>query len=57
MNDLTLAQQLADIAYAYLPTEHTNPGTSVEVEMFGVKKVAIIMAEPLFDPTGERVKS
>ena len=57
MNVLTLAQQLADIAYAYLPTEHTNPGTSVEVEMFGVKKVAIIMAEPLFDPTGERVKS
>jgi 4-methylaminobutanoate oxidase (formaldehyde-forming) len=45
------------IAYAYLPTEHTSPGTSVEVEMFGVKKVATIMAEPLFDPTGERIKS
>ena len=45
------------IAYAYLPTEHTNPGTSVEVEMFGVKKVATITAEPLFDPTGERIKS
>ena len=45
------------IAYAYLPTEHTNPGTSVEVEMFVVKKVATITAEPLFDPTGERVKS
>jgi len=25
--------------------------------MFGVKKVATIMAEPLFDPTGERIKS
>ena len=45
------------IAYAYLPIEHTSPGTSVEVEMFGVKKVATIMAEPLFDPTGERIKS
>ena len=30
---------------------------SVEVEMFGVKKVATIMAEPLFDPTGERIKA
>jgi sarcosine dehydrogenase len=45
------------IAYAYLPTEHTSPGTSVEVEMFGIKKLATIMQEPLFDPAGERVKS
>ena len=45
------------IAYAYLPIEYSNIGTRVEVEMFGVKKSAIISAEPLFDPQGERIKS
>ena len=45
------------IAYAYLPIEHSDIGTKVEVEMFGVKKSAIISAEPLFDPKGERIKS
>jgi len=45
------------IAYAYLPIEHSEIGTKVEVEMFGIKKLAIISAEPLFDPKGERIKS
>jgi 4-methylaminobutanoate oxidase (formaldehyde-forming) len=45
------------IAYAYLPIEHAKVGTNIEVEMFGDKKLAQIAAEPLFDPTGERIKS
>ena len=44
------------IAYAYLPVEHANVGTTIEVEMFGVKSKATIAAEPLFDPKGERIK-
>jgi 4-methylaminobutanoate oxidase (formaldehyde-forming) len=45
------------IAYAYLPLEHANVGTSIEVEMFGVKSKATIAAEPLFDPKGEKIRS
>jgi 4-methylaminobutanoate oxidase (formaldehyde-forming) len=45
------------IAYAYLPLQHANVGTSIEVEMFGVKSKAIIAAEPLFDPKGEKIRS
>lgn len=45
------------IAYAYLPIVHAQVGTKVEVEMFGIKKQATIAAEPLFDPSGDRVKS
>jgi 4-methylaminobutanoate oxidase (formaldehyde-forming) len=45
------------IAYAYLPVEHADVGSSIEVEMFGVKSKATIAVEPLFDPKGERIKS
>ena len=45
------------IAYAYLPLEHANVGTSIEVEMFGVRSSATIQSEPLFDPEGSRIKS
>jgi 4-methylaminobutanoate oxidase (formaldehyde-forming) len=44
------------IAYAYLPLEHSEPGREVSVEMFGQPKTAIVSAEPLFDPKGERIK-
>ena len=45
------------IAYAYLPSELAMAESVVEVEIFGVKKIARIKSEPLFDPTGERIKS
>jgi len=45
------------IAYAYLPVEHANVGSEIEVEMFGIKSKATIAAEPLFDPKGEKIKS
>ncbi len=44
------------IAYAYLPAEHTRPGTPVEVEIFGDWVAGEIAAEPLFDPRGERIR-
>jgi glycine cleavage system aminomethyltransferase T/glycine/D-amino acid oxidase-like deaminating enzyme len=43
------------IAYAYLPPEH-EPGTAVEVEIFGRWVEGEVATEPLFDPKGERVR-
>lgn len=45
------------IAYAYLPVEHASVGSTVEIEMFGEKKRAVITAEPIFDPKGARIKN
>jgi glycine cleavage system aminomethyltransferase T/glycine/D-amino acid oxidase-like deaminating enzyme len=47
----------ASIAYAYLPPEQSDPGTPVEVEIFGDWIEGQVADEPLYDPTGERVRS
>ena len=44
------------IAYAYLPTEH-GVGTEVAVEIFGEWIAGIVADEPLFDPSGERIRA
>ena len=44
------------IAYAYLPPEHAEPGTAVELDIFGSGSRARSPSEPLFDPGGERVR-
>ena len=46
----------ASIALAYVPAEHAEPGTGCEVDIFGMGD-AEVRAEPLYDPTGERVRS
>jgi glycine cleavage system aminomethyltransferase T/glycine/D-amino acid oxidase-like deaminating enzyme len=45
------------IAYAYLPPERSEPGTAVEVEIFGRWVEGSVAAEPLFDPAGVRVRA
>jgi glycine cleavage system aminomethyltransferase T/glycine/D-amino acid oxidase-like deaminating enzyme len=45
------------IAYAYLPPEQAEPGTAVEVEIFGRWVEGEVASEPLFDPKGERVRA
>jgi 4-methylaminobutanoate oxidase (formaldehyde-forming) len=45
------------IAYAYLPPERAEPGTAVEVEIFGRWVEGEVASEPLFDPKGERVRA
>jgi 4-methylaminobutanoate oxidase (formaldehyde-forming) len=45
------------IAYAYIPIEESEPGRTVEVELFGRWVQGLIAIEPLFDPTNERVRS
>lgn len=44
------------IAYAYLPTTHATPGSSVSVEFFGEAHSATVRADPLFDPDGVRLR-
>ena len=45
------------IAYAYLPPDRAEPGTKVEVEIFGSWVEGEVASEPLFDPEGERVRA
>ena len=45
------------IAYAYLPPESAEPGTAVEVEIFGRWVEGEVASEPLFDPDGERIRA
>ncbi len=45
------------IAYAYLPPAAAEPGTTVEVEIFGRWVEGEVAAEPLFDPKGERIRA
>jgi 4-methylaminobutanoate oxidase (formaldehyde-forming) len=44
------------IAYAYLPPEH-DVGTAVEIDVFGRWVPGEVVAEPLYDPRGERVRT
>jgi 4-methylaminobutanoate oxidase (formaldehyde-forming) len=44
------------IAYAYLPIAQTEVGTKVDVELFGTWRSGVICAEPLFDPSNERIR-
>jgi glycine cleavage system T protein len=44
------------IAYAYLPPTCT-PGNRVDVQVFGRWVPATVASEPLYDPTGERIRS
>jgi 4-methylaminobutanoate oxidase (formaldehyde-forming) len=46
----------ASIAFAYLPLELSDAGTSLEVEVFGDRVDATVADDPLYDPTGERVR-
>ncbi|MEV4331861.1 FAD-dependent oxidoreductase [Streptomyces sp. NPDC049597] len=44
------------IAYAWLPTELTTPGTSVHIGYFDQRVEAVVAEEPLFDPTMSRLR-
>ncbi len=45
------------IAYAWLPVELTEVGTTVQIGYFDQKLEAVVAAEPLFDPGMERIRS
>jgi glycine cleavage system aminomethyltransferase T len=45
------------IAYAYLPSAAVRPGQAVEVEIFGDWVAGEVADEPLWDPSGDRIRS
>ena len=47
----------ASIAYAYVPTRLSEVGTRVEVEVFGEWIGAQVASEPLWDPSGARIRA
>src|SRR5581483_11817792 len=47
----------SSIAYAYVPRERANPGTRLEVDIFGEWIGAEVRREPLWDAAGERVRA
>jgi 4-methylaminobutanoate oxidase (formaldehyde-forming) len=47
----------SSIAWAWVPSERSAPGTRLEVDIFGDWVGAEVRAEPLYDPAGERIRS
>ena len=45
------------IAYAYLPIEFSKPGTTLEVEFFGIWHTGTVSTTPLYDPNGSKIKA
>jgi 4-methylaminobutanoate oxidase (formaldehyde-forming) len=45
------------IAHAWLPADHSVVGTRVSVEVFGEVVDATVVAEPLFDSAGHRIRA
>jgi glycine cleavage system aminomethyltransferase T/glycine/D-amino acid oxidase-like deaminating enzyme len=47
----------ASIAFAYVPVAHAEPGTRVEIDIFGEWIAGEVRSDPLYDPSGERVRA
>ena len=48
----------ASIAYAMLRTDLTEPGTEIEVEIYGERRRAVVQPDrPLWDPENERLRA
>jgi glycine cleavage system T protein len=45
------------IVYAYLPPAYSQPGTGLEIEIFGERVGALVEKEPLWDPKGTRIRA
>jgi glycine cleavage system T protein len=45
------------IAYAYVPAVSAEPGQPVDVEIFGKWIAGEVAAEPLYDPSGSRIRA
>jgi dimethylglycine dehydrogenase len=45
------------VALAYVRPEHEAPGTKVVIDIFGERRSATVQAEPLYDPTNERLRA
>jgi glycine cleavage system aminomethyltransferase T len=46
-----------DLTSVMLPVELTAPGTALEIEWFGHRLPATVVKDPVWDPTGERIRA
>lgn len=46
-----------DLVSVMLPVDLTAPGTALTVEWFGDRLPATVLADPIWDPTGERIRA
>ena len=44
------------LAFAYLAPDYSEPGTELEVRVIGDVRPARVLGEPIYDPTGERLR-
>jgi glycine cleavage system aminomethyltransferase T len=44
------------LAYGYLPTDYTKPGTRLQIEVAAKRYEATVEKEPLYDPENLKVK-
>jgi len=47
----------ASLALGYVPSALAVPGTRFEIEILGERRAATLVAKPLYDPPGERMRS
>ena len=45
------------LVYAYVPMEYSKPGTKLTIEFFGERMAAEVIASPVWDPKGERIRA
>jgi 4-methylaminobutanoate oxidase (formaldehyde-forming) len=45
------------IAWAWVPGDRAEPGTRLEIDIFGDWVGAEVRAEPLYDPDGGRIRA
>jgi glycine cleavage system aminomethyltransferase T len=45
------------LVYAYVPMEYSKAGTKLTIEFFGERMAVEVVASPLWDPKGERIRA
>ena len=45
------------IALATIRADLVRPGVEVEIDIFGVRRKAVVAAEPLYDPDNSRIRA
>ena len=45
------------LAFAYLPAASAEPGRAVDIEVFGEWIGAVVVRDPVYDPTGDRIRA
>jgi dimethylglycine dehydrogenase len=45
------------LAFGYVPAALAEPGATFEVEIIGQRRPATLLAEPVLDPAGHRMRA